>query len=88
MVKSFLGLSTLALFLAALPANAQIKEKYSCSEADIAKIEGINTKMAEGTKKASAMKSMAMAREMMVKGDIALCNFHINDAEKMHDPAK
>jgi hypothetical protein len=62
---------------------AELSAITACDEAQMAAAEASLKKMNDGAKKTSAMKEMAMAREMMMKKDLAACKTHMTTASGM-----
>ena len=75
MLKSIgLVASVVCLLALAVPqANAAV----TCTQADWTKVNDAAGKMTDATKKATAMKELAMAKDMMDKKDMAACTTHM-----------
>jgi predicted Mrr-cat superfamily restriction endonuclease len=68
--------------ISAVPALE--KEKTAgCSEASMAKADGMMMKMPEGENKTMAMQEMTAAKSSMSQQDMAGCSMHMNKAMKM-----
>jgi hypothetical protein len=64
--------------------SASAKSKMSgCSEAGMAKAEGMMMKMPEGENKTMAMQEMTAAKSSMSQQDMAGCSMHMSKAMKM-----
>ncbi len=80
MLKLTVLMACMACTFATLPAQAQ--QKWSCTEADMVKMEAIGGRIANADRKALAMRHVASMREMMVKNDMAGCTALLNDKDK------
>lgn len=92
LIAAALVLGASAAFAQAPPAGpadksgggaAQQSGITACDEAQMTAAEASMKKMSEGAKKTSAMKEMAMARDMMAKKDLAACKTHMTSAMGM-----
>jgi hypothetical protein len=81
MPKFVLALSLTTVVLALAPAQAQ--ESWSCSEAEIVKMELQARKLADEGKRQAAMKEMSMARDMKARDDIGECNTRMGYAKDL-----
>jgi hypothetical protein len=70
------------LAIGAVPALAKAKTA-GCSEASMAKADGMMMKMPEGENKTMAMQEMTAAKSSMSQQDMAGCSMHMNKAMKM-----
>ena len=70
------------LTMVAVPALAKSK-MTGCSEASMAKADGMMMKMPEGENKTMAMQEMTAAKSSMSQQDMAGCSMHMNKAVKM-----
>jgi hypothetical protein len=68
--------------MAAVPASAKSK-MMGCSEASMAKADGMMMKMPDGENKTMAMQEMTSAKSSMSQKDMAGCSMHMNKAMKM-----
>ncbi len=68
--------------MAAVPASAKSK-MMRCSEASLAKADGMMMKMPDGENKTMAMQEMTAAKSSMSQQDMASCSMHMNKAMKM-----
>jgi hypothetical protein len=68
--------------MTAVPALAKSK-MAGCSEASMAKADGMMMKMPEGENKTMAMQEMTAAKSSMSQQDMAGCSMHMNKAMKM-----
>jgi hypothetical protein len=68
--------------MAAAPASAKSK-MMGCSEASMAKADGMMMKMPDGENKTMAMQEMTSAKSSMSQKDMAGCSMHMNKAMKM-----
>jgi hypothetical protein len=68
--------------MAAVPASAKSK-MMGCSEASMAKADGMMMKMPDGENKTMAMQEMTAAKSSMSQQDMAGCSMHMNNAIKM-----
>jgi hypothetical protein len=77
MLKTILFASVAcSLALAVTHAQAAV----SCTEADWTKVHTAAGSISDATKKASAMKELDMAKDMMAKKDMAACATHMTAA--------
>ena len=68
--------------MVAVPAFAKSKMS-GCSEASMAKADGMMMKMPDGENKTMAMQEMTAAKSSMSQQDMAGCSMHVNKAMKM-----
>jgi hypothetical protein len=78
MFKSTVLVASAACLLALAIPRAQAA--VSCTEADWTKVQTAAGKIPDATKKASAMKELDMAKDMMAKKDMAACATHMTAA--------
>ena len=71
-----------AVAMAAVPASAKSK-MTGCSDASMAKADGMMMKMPDGENKTMAMQEMTAAKSSMSQKDMAGCSMHMNKAMKM-----
>ena len=62
---------------------AELSGLTACDEAHFTAAEASMMKMSTGSKKAGAMREMAMAHDMMAKKDVAACGKHMTNAMGM-----
>ena len=71
-----------AIAMSAVPASAKSKMS-GCTEAGMAKADGIMMKMPDGENKTMAMQEMTAAKSSMSQQDMAGCSMHMSKAMKM-----
>ena len=81
MSKFILPLSLTTVLLTFAPVQAQ--NTWSCSEAELAKVEAQATKLADEGKRLAAMKEMSIARDMKARDDIGECNTRMGNAKDL-----
>ncbi|WP_371422593.1 hypothetical protein [Tardiphaga sp.] len=68
--------------MSAVPASAKSKMS-GCTEAGMAKADGMMMKMPDGENKTMAMQEMTAAKSSMSQKDMAGCSMHMSKAMKM-----
>ncbi len=85
-----------ALFLAAVVSlvaasaafaqdNMEKTGKMECTDAEMAKMDGMIDAMSAGSGKTMAMDHMKMAKDSMAKSDMSGCSMHMNEAMSAMD---
>ena len=82
MTRMTLAAAAVVTLFAAAPVSAQTTAAMTCKN-EMAKAEPMMNSMTDATKKASAMKEMTMAKDMMAKNDEKNCMMHMQNAMGM-----